>query len=684
MRLLNRTIILLILLAATALRLYHLDFQSFWSDEGISLNRSAIPLDEMLGSMPVEHMPGYFIMLHYWLRLVGSSDYAVRFLSAWPSILAVALLYRLNLDVASRTTIESQSGSVSRVHKLSSSRRGAATGPPPFALFSSCTSAAVLATAVFQVWYAQEARMYSWLLAAGLSSHLLFWRLFRQEKRRHAAVLPDALLVAGYVASTTLSIYLHFYGFLVPLIHAVYASIWILVTRRWRPFAAWAGAGFAVLLLFLPWLARALQIFGFSGWRDPADPWALPRLYFAAYTVGDALQPPWRSPLLWIYFGLCLVGVWAWIRHERAAGYFLLSAVLIPIVFVFLLALSNPDYHERYAIIVSPIIALLVGGGIGFIGAASRSPGQSQRADSGSSRSASGGTSWAMSRSWMKALVALAAIVILLAGNGIALARHYSDATLHKPDFREAAWRIARGERAGDVVLVDGPDPQKVFLRYYRDEFQGEAPVVDLRDLEGKSWEAIDERLRSLTTGAERIWELLYFHEPGPVQIWTAINAWATEPTNHNDIRVTLYGLAREAAAATRHEFQMPFAPGLKLEAAEINRDRFGTGDIIQVTTTWSVEAPLPDYKFSLRLQREDGTVVLARDYVPQNWFAPTSTWVVGQRAVDKHGLLLPDSTSSGSYVVTLRLYDGATGIPVETDAGQDLWLGQVEVHAEE
>jgi hypothetical protein len=87
----------------------------------------------------------------------------------------------------------------------------------------------------------------------------------------------------------------------------------------------------------------------------------------------------------------------------------------------------------------------------------------------------------------------------------------------------------------------------------------------------------------------------------------------------------------------------------------------------------------LPEYKFSLRLLDAAGQVVLADDYVPQNWFAPTSQWVVGE-VVDQRALLLPVDLPPGDYLVTLRLYDAGNGVPVETPAGQDVQLGHITV----
>ena len=81
-RLLVRLGMLAMLLLAFALRAYRLDFQSFWSDEGISLQRASQPLAAMLDTMPVEHTPGYFVILNGWLRLAGEQDFALRYIEA--------------------------------------------------------------------------------------------------------------------------------------------------------------------------------------------------------------------------------------------------------------------------------------------------------------------------------------------------------------------------------------------------------------------------------------------------------------------------------------------------------------------------------------------------------------------------------------------------------------------------
>ncbi|HMY12205.1 MAG TPA: glycosyltransferase family 39 protein, partial [Turneriella sp.] len=92
----------LVILLGFALRVAWLDRQSLWSDEYITLVRSGAPLGELLAAMPVEHTPLYFVLLHLWFALAGSSDFALRFPSAVWGTLSVALVYALGGRVFDR------------------------------------------------------------------------------------------------------------------------------------------------------------------------------------------------------------------------------------------------------------------------------------------------------------------------------------------------------------------------------------------------------------------------------------------------------------------------------------------------------------------------------------------------------------------------------------------------------
>jgi len=642
-----------VLWLAFGLRAYHLDFQSFWSDEGISVLRSGLPLGQMLREMPVEHVPGYFVLLHFWLPLTGGNDFALRFFALWPSVLSVALAYRLAVELGRNDDATRREGA--GYH-----------GSLAFAQAAGMAAALLLATSAFQVWYAQELRMYSWLLAAALASNLFFWRLICLPL---GPDIDDELsrtiswLSMGYALTTALAIYLHYYGFLVPLAQTVFIVGWTVYSRKWRTFVLWTTAGIAVFLLFLPWLPRALDIFGFSGWREAGNPWLIPWRYLTAYTVGDPMAGAWRTWLPWLYGALTVIGAFAWWRRRPLTSLFLLVQVFVPLGVVFLLALRNPDFHERYLIAITGPLLLLIGGGIA-------APLLRLR---GEHRVASLQSPVSNLQSLITLLPPLLLALSLAATNGLALDRLYHDESLHKPEFRGAAQRIQRREQPGDVILVDGPDPEKVFLHYYR----GDAPVHDLRPLLDADGDEVAAALTDLTADAPRAWGVLYFHTPGPVQHWLATHGWSSAPSDHNDIRVTLYGMPHEPLPS--QPLDVAFGPDLVLERAAVSESPLARGDLLRTTTEWQVLQPLPDYKFSLRLVDGAGNVVLADDYAPQNWFAPTSTWAVGP-GIDRRSLLLPTDLSPGPYRVTLRLYDPATGVAMETEAGPDVTLAEVAV----
>ena len=87
--------LILILILAFSLRLYRIEAQSIWWDEGHSIfvASHAIPFIPTLPAMDV-HPPAYFSLLHLWLAVAGRSEFSLRFLSTIFSLLTVALLGR--------------------------------------------------------------------------------------------------------------------------------------------------------------------------------------------------------------------------------------------------------------------------------------------------------------------------------------------------------------------------------------------------------------------------------------------------------------------------------------------------------------------------------------------------------------------------------------------------------------
>ncbi|MEZ4677874.1 MAG: glycosyltransferase family 39 protein [Caldilineaceae bacterium] len=615
-------LIVAILLLGFGLRVYALDGQSLWSDEGISLIRSKRTFSLMLETMPVEQMPGYFVLLHGWLPLVGEEDYAVRFLSLLPSVLVIALTYRLASALGSRR--------------------------------SGILAAILVATNPFQIWYAQEARGYSWLLGVGLLSTWLFWCLVTARRRAGFRYICTLL---GYSLATAGVVYLHFYGALVPLAHCVFSVGWTAYQRDWQFSRHWVGGGLISLLLFLPWVPRLPTILDFPGWRAPIDPWQMPWQVLTFYSVGGSLPAPWLAWLPWVYLALLALGTVGWWRVGGRSLLFVLTCLLVPLGITFAIVLKTLDFHERYTIVATVPLLLLFAGGLAVVPVPSRPVDRLGRV-----------------ARWAGQGAGLALLLLLLAGNRAALQEYYTNEAFQKPDFRAAVRMIERYGQDGDTVILDGPDPNLVFLHYYQAPF----PVHDMRPYLKTSYEEVAAAMAEKTAGAKRVWEVLFFHEPWAVQQWLGYYSWSSPAADHNGIRVTLYGLDERTMVSTTAD--LPVGDALLLETTALSTSPIHPGDLLQVTTQWQVLQPLPDYKFSLRLLDGAGQVVMAQDYVPQNWFFPTPQWPVGETIADRRGFLLPFDFPPGPYQVTLRLYDPSTGVVAETAAGQDIVIGAVEV----
>ncbi|MDH4137019.1 MAG: hypothetical protein OEW09_09950, partial [Anaerolineae bacterium] len=85
------TVLILLVLLAFTLRVYHLGYQSFWYDEGQSYYFAH---QDSLGDMldvisDSDHPPLYFILLYLWMSVAGLSEFALRFTALFWSVLLV-------------------------------------------------------------------------------------------------------------------------------------------------------------------------------------------------------------------------------------------------------------------------------------------------------------------------------------------------------------------------------------------------------------------------------------------------------------------------------------------------------------------------------------------------------------------------------------------------------------------
>ena len=239
-------------LAAAALRVYHLDFQSLWIDELFSVVFSGPDqsISEIVAAWANDvHPLGYPLLLHAWLGVFGDTPAAARWLSVVFGVLGVAAMY-----VVGRRCFDARTGVIASV---------------------------LTAVNAFHIAYSQEARAYSLVFLLAALSYTSFVTVLAWPGWRTAVV---------FALATAASIHVHYYG-LVVLFGQLVAALSIMAFKRWRWGRVWpllAGAAAAGLTL-VPWigpLARVAKI------RDawPARPEPLFFVeYFDGYFGGEPL-----------------------------------------------------------------------------------------------------------------------------------------------------------------------------------------------------------------------------------------------------------------------------------------------------------------------------------------------------------------------------------------------------------
>jgi mannosyltransferase len=491
----RRLILLSVVLLAFGLRLYHLDYQSLWRDEMDAI----LFAHRDLGGLATLFVTGghngplYYLLLHFWIRLAGDSEFAVRFLSLFCGVLAVPVVYLLGRRWAGKT--------------------------------GALATALLCAASPYLVWYGQEGKMYALLLLVSALSTYVY--LLALERNR-------AFLWAAYVVLVAASMYVHLLAVLVLPFHVLLFFVrWEQYRSRWKEWLT------TFLILTVPWL--------------PLLRWEIP-LLLRPFTTGHQFYSlpsmltillfsfslhtaPQRSVLaIALYVFLLLGGLLLYVRRAVPGGRASLRAVLesrresvilglylfVPVVSLFLISLGMPIFTDRYLITVVPPFLLLLSCGV--IAVRERSSG-----------------------------LAVACLGLVLVSNlyVVALQGH----TKIKSDFRSAAQYVEEDGR-GDLMVFLIPQGRSVFDYYYDGQFAwADAPYtnggLDPAGVARSMEEATDghEEVWLIVSEAE-LWD-----SQGLVQDWFESNSTLLGKHSFTRVDVYLYSLSTAEAGSERRVF---------------------------------------------------------------------------------------------------------------------------------
>ena len=101
-------LLVVILLMASVIRLYHLGQSSFWYDEVVTMRlaqtESPAALLQLLCQLDATRAPLHPLLLQGWIRVVGPSEFSGRALSVLCGVITVGLVYWIGLQAFNVTT----------------------------------------------------------------------------------------------------------------------------------------------------------------------------------------------------------------------------------------------------------------------------------------------------------------------------------------------------------------------------------------------------------------------------------------------------------------------------------------------------------------------------------------------------------------------------------------------------
>ncbi|HIQ12338.1 MAG TPA: hypothetical protein EYH29_05665 [Caldilineales bacterium] len=512
-----------LLLAAWGWRLAGLTSQSLWRDEVDSLRFATRSLDQALAAFtrPGENGPLYYLLLRPWLAVAGHSEYALRFPSAWLGALAIPLIFlwgawlfgkrrheRQRMDAF--TPGRKEAADVDAVEGTMDDRWRAKWVAPtivhplsPIVHFQNnagVIAALLLVVNPYHVWYSQEARMYTLVVAVILLA--LWWF---KEAMTHGGWRAWAL----WYGFTSLSFYIHVLAALALPVQV----LWLIITPSWRK--RWPAAAAALGLLILPYLPLI-------GWQ-----WTL--LTDFHFRTGHAFVP--LGHMLRILFSVQLQGVLAAPGWTFSVPIFLLASALflppirkgpvgllatwwlLPPLLLYLITLITPLFTDRYMIWTLPALTLLL---------------------------TLGAKQLARQQRWIAAM----ALLLLI---GWQLHQGWRQmVTPIKPDLRAAAAYVAPRRGPDDLTIFLMPYIRHTY-RYYDpgDYAWAEAPYAN-REPDAS---LVPRRLEELTAGYAGVWlvesEAAFYDREGLIHAWFNAHAEQMDEAHFTHADVFYYRFNR-------------------------------------------------------------------------------------------------------------------------------------------
>lgn len=480
----QRVFLLMLTLFAFAWRVIRLDFQSLWRDEVDAIYFAVRPLQETASMFvqAAQNGPLYFLALRPWFALVGTTEFALRFPSVMAGTLSVLLVWHVG-------------------RRLLPSIPPGETPIPAGWLCVAAVGALFFAVNPYQVWYAQEGKMYATVTLLALLASWLWLCGIEKGGRRYWA---------GYLTTVSAAMYVHLLMVLLIPLHLIwFVTAWPLARRSWRGYGL-ALAGLTLPYLPMVWwhwamLTSPTQLSGFN--FTPLE--TILRSLALSHARGFITTTPlsWLAPAYFLLAAGALFG--ATVINERRIEkrlapngvslsplrrlLLLLSWLLAPIALIYLISLRQPIFTERYVIWIGPAAMLCMALGLRAL----------------------------MNYGGRLALPLAAILLIYIAGLWGHLGWQQKNLVL-KFDLRSAVQYVFTHRSPDDLLILQIPHQEWAY-RYYTGDFSSDpfaggderlgrwagGPYTNWGRPDEVEWAEVDRFMRNITASAEEVWVLL-------------------------------------------------------------------------------------------------------------------------------------------------------------------------------
>jgi sulfur transfer complex TusBCD TusB component (DsrH family) len=553
---------------------------------------------------------------------VGSNEFSLRYLSVLLSILSVPLVVAIG-----KRFVNSMVG---------------------------YAAAMLLAVSPYQIYYAQEVRMYSLLGTLALLSSWIYLRWM---------AIPSTLILVLQAFLYVALAYTHYSGLFVPATHATIAIFaWIIegisnnelsckqraflrISSKW--IVSWVGCG----ILFMPWVLTNIDLMaeniagGTSKSILQIVAATLIELTFGHHVFAhlDATDQTDATvlhslTLLSLLIALCFVLA---ILPQRTSDkpvsvinrLVVIAHALVPYTLLTILVQVTREFVPRYAFPATPWFPIAISAGL-----------------------------WRAPRTLRGV-----GLVVLLGYHLWGTILYFEHPGLARLDFRTAAMYIANQQQPNDIVLITAPHVVPT-VNYYRSSVGlkiPELPVPPSIPLDRQETESL---LLDVSRRYERVWYLQwqdYFSDPSSlIEHWFDRSAIRiiSQPVGSSysgSLRLSLW-LTRPPILTSVPTSSVPvnysLGEDVRLVGYEIQEIWPNT---LTIDLYWNILKPMAiDYTVFVHLLDDHDRRVAQGDSQPYGGRFPTTRWPVGTIIKDSHQLRLDACIPAGSYQLDVGLYD--------------------------